>query len=170
MPLAFFSGSVGNIYRQFSAVMGVSIFFSAFLALSLTPALCGSLLKPVEAGYHHAKRGFFGWFNRGFTRTAKGYEGFVARLLRRGGRLMLIYLVLAAVVGWMYLRLPTSFLPQEDQGNILLNIQLPPGATQERTRAVVEQAEAFMLKQPEVKSMVAVMGFSFSGQGQNAGI
>ncbi|MCB2034951.1 MAG: efflux RND transporter permease subunit, partial [Ottowia sp.] len=81
------------------------------------------------------------------------------------GRLMLIYLVLAAVVGWMYLRLPTSFLPQEDQGNILLNIQLPPGATQERTRAVVEQAEAFMLKQPEVKSMVAVMGFSFSGQG-----
>ncbi|MCB2024072.1 MAG: efflux RND transporter permease subunit [Ottowia sp.] len=170
VPLAFFSGSVGNIYRQFSAVMGVSIFFSAFMALSLTPALCGSLLKPVEAGHHHAKRGFFGWFNRGFTRTAKGYEGFVARLLRRGGRLMLIYLVLAAVVGWMYLRLPTSFLPQEDQGNILLNIQLPPGATQERTRAVVEQAEAFMLKQPEVKSMVAVMGFSFSGQGQNAGI
>ncbi|MFT3778266.1 MAG: efflux RND transporter permease subunit [Ottowia sp.] len=170
VPLAFFAGSVGNIYRQFSAVMVVSIAFSAFMALSLTPALCGTLLKPVEAGHHHAKGGFFGGFNRGFSRTAKGYEGFVARLLRRGGRLMLVYLVLAAVVGWLYLRLPTAFLPQEDQGNLLVNIQLPPGATTERTQAVAEQVENYMLKQPEVQSMVAVLGFSFSGQGQNAGI
>ncbi|MFT4195013.1 efflux RND transporter permease subunit [Ottowia sp.] len=170
VPLAFFAGSVGNIYRQFSAVMVVSIAFSAFMALSLTPALCGTLLKPVEAGHHHAKGGFFGRFNRGFSRTAKGYEGFVARLLRRGGRLMLVYLVLAAVVGWLYLRLPTAFLPQEDQGNLLVNIQLPPGATAERTQAVAEQVENYMLKQPEVQSMVAVLGFSFSGQGQNAGI
>ncbi|HNO43023.1 MAG TPA: efflux RND transporter permease subunit, partial [Ottowia sp.] len=170
VPLAFFKGSTGNIYRQFAAVMGVSIFFSAFMALSLTPALCGTLLKPVQAGHQQAKGGFFGWFNRGFARTTRGYEGVVARLLRRSGRLMLIYLLLAAVVGWMYVRLPTAFLPQEDQGNLLVNIQLPPGATTERTQTVVEQIEGYLLKQPEVQSMVAVMGFSFSGQGQNAGI
>jgi multidrug efflux pump len=170
VPLAFFKGSVGNIYRQFSAVMAVSIFFSAFLALSLTPALCASLLKPVSAGHHLEKRGFFGWFNRGFTRSAKGYEGVVATLLRRAGRMMVVYLALVAVVGWLYLRLPTAFLPQEDQGNVLVNMQLPPGATMERTQRVVEQVEAYITRQPEVASMVAVMGFSFSGQGQNAAL
>ncbi|MBK8667321.1 MAG: efflux RND transporter permease subunit [Burkholderiales bacterium] len=170
VPLAFFAGSVGNIYRQFSAVMAVSIFFSAFMALSLTPALCATLLKPMEKGHNLEKRGFFGWFNRRFQRTAKGYEGIVAKLVRRAGRLMIIYLALALVVGWLYMRLPTSFLPQEDQGNILVNMQLPPGATQERTQAVVEQVEGYLLKQPEVANMVAVMGFSFSGQGQNAAL
>jgi multidrug efflux pump len=170
LPLAFFAGSVGNIYRQFSAVMAVSIAFSAFMALSLTPALCATLLKPVEAGHGHVKKGFFGWFNRGFARSAKGYEGWVAQLLRRGGRMMVIYVALIAAVGVLYMRLPTSFLPNEDQGNLLVNIQLPPGATIERTRAVVEKVEGFMLQQPEVKNMVAVMGFSFSGQGQNAGL
>ena len=170
LPLAFFAGSVGNIYRQFSAVMGVSIAFSAFMALSLTPALCATLLKPVEAGHGHAKKGFFGGFNRGFARTAKGYEGWVAKLLRRGGRMMVIYVALIAAVGVLSMRLPTSFLPNEDQGNLLVNIQLPPGATLERTQAVVEKVEDFMLKQPEVKNMVAVLGFSFSGQGQNAGL
>lgn len=170
VPLAFFAGSVGNIYRQFSAVMAVSIAFSAFMALSLTPALCATLLKPVKAGHGHAKTGFFGAFNRGFARSTKGYEGWVAKLLRRSGRVMVIYVALVAAVGVLYLRLPTSFLPNEDQGNVLVNIQLPPGATQERTRAVAEKVEAFMLAQPEVKSMVAVLGFSFSGQGQNAGL
>ena len=170
VPLAFFAGSVGNIYRQFSAVMAVSIFFSAFMALSLTPALCATLLKPVDKGHHVEKRGFFGWFNRRFQRTAKGYEGIVAKLVRRAGRLMVIYLALAVVVGWLYTRLPTSFLPQEDQGNILVNMQLPPGATLERTQKVVEQVEGYLLKQPEVANMVAVMGFSFSGQGQNAAL
>ncbi|MDP3519876.1 MAG: efflux RND transporter permease subunit [Hydrogenophaga sp.] len=170
VPLAFFAGSVGNIYRQFSTVMVASIAFSAFLALTLTPALCGSLLKPVEAGHAHAKTGFFGWFNRGFARTAKGYEGFVARLLPRAARYLVIYLGIGIAVGWMYMRLPTSFLPGEDQGNIIVNVQLPPGATQERTRNVMEQVEGFILKQPEVQSMVGVMGFSFSGQGQNAGL
>lgn len=170
VPLAFFAGSVGNIYRQFSAVMAVSIAFSAFMALSLTPALCATLLKPVVAGHAHAKTGFFGAFNRGFTQSAKGYEGWVAKLLHRAGRMMVVYIALVAAVGVLYLRLPTSFLPNEDQGNLLVNIQLPPGATQERTRAVVEKVEGFMLAQPEVKSMVAVMGFSFSGLGQNAGL
>jgi multidrug efflux pump len=170
VPLAFFSGSIGNIYRQFAAVMGVSIAFSAFLALSLTPALCATLLKPVEAGHHHAKTGFFGWFNRGFSKTAKAYEGGVAKLLPRAARYLVIYLAIVAGAGWMYQGLPASFLPNEDQGTMLVNVQLPPGATQGRTLAVMEQVEGFMLKQPEVQGMVSVLGFSFSGQGQNAAL
>ena len=170
VPLAFFSGSVGNIYRQFAAVMGMSIAFSAFMALSLTPALCATLLKPVEAGHAHAKTGFFGWFNRGFSRTAKGYEGGVAKLLPRAGRTLVIYAAIVAAAVVVYMRLPTSFLPNEDQGTLLVNVQLPPGATQERTLAVMQQVEGFMLQQPEVQSMVGVLGFSFSGQGQNAAL
>ena len=170
VPLAFFSGSVGNIYRQFAAVMGMSIAFSAFMALSLTPALCATLLKPVEAGHAHAKTGFFGWFNRGFARTAKGYEGSVAKLLPRAGRTLIIYAAIVAAAVVVYQRLPTSFLPGEDQGNLLVNVQLPPGATQERTLEVMKQVEGFMLKQPEVEGMVGVLGFSFSGQGQNAAL
>jgi multidrug efflux pump len=170
VPLAFFSGSVGNIYRQFAAVMGVSIAFSAFMALSLTPALCATLLKPVEAGHHHAKTGFFGWFNRGFSRTAKGYEGVVARILPRAARYLIIYVAIVAGATVVYLRLPTSFLPNEDQGTLLVNVQLPPGATQARALDVMQQVEGFMLKQPEVQSMVSVLGFSFSGQGQNAAL
>jgi len=170
VPLAFFSGSIGNIYRQFAAVMGTSIAFSAFLALSLTPALCATLLRPVEAGHHHAKSGFFGWFNRGFARTAKGYESGVAKLLPHATRYLVVYGAIVAVAALMYQRLPTSFLPNEDQGRMLVNVQLPPGATRERTQAVMEQVEGFVLKQPEVKSMVSVLGFSFAGQGQNAAL
>jgi multidrug efflux pump len=170
VPLAFFKGSVGNIYRQFSAVMVSSIGFSAFMALSLTPALCATLLKPVEAGHHHAKTGFFGWFNRGYTKTAKGYESTVARILKRAGRYLIIYVAIIAAVAVMYVRLPTSFLPGEDQGTMLVNVSLPPGATLERTQNVMEQVEAFILKQPEVQSMVGILGFNFSGQGQNSGL
>ncbi len=169
VPLAFFAGSTGNIYRQFSAVMVASIAFSAFMALSLTPALCATLLKPVDPG-HHERGGFFGWFNRSFRRTAGGYEGWVARMLRRARWWLLLYAVIAAVAALVYTRLPTSFLPQEDQGYIIVNVQLPPGATQERTSAVMRQVEDYILKQPEVQSMVAVLGFSFSGQGQNAAL
>jgi len=170
VPMAFFSGSVGNIYRQFSLAMVASMLFSAFLALSLTPALCATLLKPVEAGHKHVKGGFFGWFNRGFARTAKGYEGFVARLLRRGVIVMAVFVAIVGVVAVMYLRLPTSFLPNEDQGYMIVSIQLPPGATTERTLDVMKKAEDFILKQPEVESMVGVLGFSFSGSGQNAAL
>jgi multidrug efflux pump len=170
VPLAFFGGAVGNIYKQFSAVMLASIAFSAFMALSLTPALCATLLKPMEAGHHLEKKGFFGRFNRGFARTAKGYERFVARILRRTGRALVVYLAIVAAVGVLFLRLPTSFLPSEDQGYMLVNVQLPPGATIERTTRVMSQVEDYILKQPEVQSMVSVMGFSFSGQGQNAGL
>ena len=170
VPLAFFAGSVGNIYRQFAAVMVASIGFSAFMALSLTPALCATLLKQVEAGHHVEKRGFFGWFNRFFKRRTQHYESVLAGMLRRTGRYLVIYGVIIAVVGWVYLRLPTSFLPAEDQGTMLVNVQLPPGATQERTLAVMRQVEGYMLEQPEVQGMVSVLGFSFSGLGQNAAL
>ncbi len=170
VPLAFFSGSVGNIYRQFAAVMGTSIAFSAFLALSLTPALCATLLKPVEAGHHHAKTGFFGWFNRGFSKTARNYERGVARVLPHAARYLVIYGVIVAAAAVVYVRLPTSFLPNEDQGTMLVNVQLPPGATQARTLSVMQQVEGFILQQPEVQEMVSVLGFSFSGLGQNAAL
>ncbi len=170
VPLAFFAGSVGNIYRQFSAVMGISIAFSALMALSLTPALCATLLLPMEKGQQHAKTGFFGWFNRGFARTAKGYERGVARMLPRAARYLVIYAAIVGAAAVVYVRLPTSFLPNEDQGTMLVNVQLPPGATQERTREVIQQVEGFMLKQPEVQSMVGVLGYSFAGLGQNAAL
>jgi multidrug efflux pump len=169
VPLAFFSGAIGNIYRQFSATMVTSIAFSALLALSLTPALCATLLKPVEKG-HHEKKGFFGWFNRGFTRTAKGYEGWVARLLKRSGRTMVVYLAIVGAIGVMYQRLPSSFLPNEDQGYVLVSVQLPPGATQNRTIEVVKQVEQHLQAQEEVRDIVAILGFSFTGRGQNAAI
>jgi multidrug efflux pump len=170
VPLAFFAGSVGNIYRQFSAVMVSSIAFSAFLALSLTPALCANLLKPVEAGHHMEKRGFFGWFNRTFTTGAKRYEGIVGAILKRAGRATVAFVLLLGLVGLIFARMPNSFLPNEDQGYVIANIQLPPGATAERTDAVLKAMESYVLKQPEVADMVAVTGFSFTGQGQNMGL
>ena len=170
VPLAFFKGSTGNIYRQFSAVMVASIGFSAFMALTLTPALCATLLKPVQAGHHHEKGGFFGWFNRTFNRSAKRYENLVSRILQRATRYLVIYAAIIGAVTVVYMRLPTSFLPGEDQGIMIVNVQLPPGATQGRTQAVMEQVEGFVLQQPEVQNMVSVLGFSFSGQGQNAAL
>jgi len=151
-------------------VMVTSIAFSAFLALSLTPALCAHLLKPVEAGHHNDKKGFFGWFNRKFTTGAKKYEGFVGALMRRAGRWMVVFAVLVVVVGVMFTRLPNSFLPNEDQGYVIANVQLPPGATAERTGAVMRAMEEFVMKQPETANIVALTGFSFSGQGQNMGL
>ncbi len=170
LPMAFFGGSVGNIYRQFSLVMVSSMLFSVFLANSLTPALCATFLKPVEAGHKHVKRGFFGWFNRGFLATTHGYEAWVAKVLKHTGRFMLLFVAIIAVVVLLTMRLPASFLPNEDQGYIIANVQLPPGATRERTLAVMEKAEGFLLKQPEVDKMVSVLGFSFSGSGQNAAL
>jgi multidrug efflux pump len=172
LPMAFFAGSVGNIYRQFSLVMVSAMLFSVFLALSLTPALCATFLKPIAAGSKHEKRGPFGWFNRGFKAATHGYEGWVARLLRRTGRRLMLaaFAGVVAIVAVMVLRLPGSFLPTEDQGYLIANVQLPPGATQARTLAVMQQAEAFFLSQPEVDKMVSVLGFSFSGSGQNAAL
>ena len=126
------------------------------------------LLKPVEKGHHLQKKGFFGWFNRGFASTRKTYEGLVARMLNKTPRYLFIYLAIVVAVGWLYVRLPSSFLPDEDQGYFIISIQLPVGATQERTVDVLKQVESYILKQPEVAGMVDVAGFSFNGRGQNA--
>src|SRR5438105_4369678 len=145
VPLAFFAGSVGNIYKQFSAVMVSSIGVSAFMALSLSPALAATLLKQVEAGHHLEKGGFFGQFNRGFKRTARSYESFVGKILRHVARALMVYGAIVAVVAFFFWRLPGSFLPIEDQGYIVVNVQLPPGATAERTGRAIAQVEGFLL-------------------------
>ncbi len=169
VPMAFFTGSVGAIYRQFSMSMVSAMVFSAIMALTLTPALCATILKPIPEG-HHERRGFFGAFNRLFRRTSDGYASFVARMVKATGRWMVIYGVIIAAVIWMASHLPTSFLPAEDQGYLLANVQLPPGASTSRTLSVLEQAEAYFMKQPGVEAIVSVLGYSFSGNGQNGGL
>ena len=168
VPMAFFSGSVGAIYRQFSLALITSILFSAFLALSLTPALCATLLKHDHAPH---ERGFFAWFNRTFDRFTGGYEKGVGYLMKRTGRVMLIYLILVGGVTFFALRLPTSFLPQEDQGYFISIVQLPSGATSERTTRVLRTVENYYLQNdPNVEEIVSIAGFSFFGRGQNAAI
>ncbi len=169
VPMAFFTGSVGAIYRQFSMSMVASIFFSAVMALTLTPALCATLLKPIPEG-HHERGGPLGAFNRLFRRTTDGYTSAVSRIVRKLGRWMVVYGVVVAAVVWMGSRMPTAFLPAEDQGYVLANVQLPPGASTGRTLSVMEQAEQYFLKQPGVQAIVSVLGFSFSGNGQNGGL
>ncbi|WP_332856332.1 efflux RND transporter permease subunit [Duganella sp. S19_KUP01_CR8] len=170
IPMAFFGGAVGAIYRQFSLAMVSAMLFSALMALTLTPALCATILKPVEAGHHHEKKGFFGWFNRKFAVTATGYQGVIAKMIKRTGRYLVVFALICGVVGWLYARLPSSFLPNEDQGYLIANVQLPAGASTSRTQAVLAQADAYFRKQPGVARTIAVAGFSFSGNGQNAGL
>ena len=167
IPMAFASGSVGAIYRQFTLAMSVSILFSAFLALSLTPALCATLLKPVTGG-HDGQTGIFGRFNRGFARMTDAYVSGVARLLRRAGRVMVVFAAILAVTIFAFVRLPSAFLPDEDQGQLMTSITLPADATAERTRAVVAQFEQAVLARPAIAGATSIMGFSFSGSGSNA--
>lgn len=170
LPLAFMSGSVGVIYKQFAVAMAISILFSAFLALTFTPALCATILKPIPKGHHEEKRGFFGMFNRFFNRSTQRYESYVGRIIHKGGRYMVIYLVLVVVMGFLYMRLPGAFLPEEDQGYIIANIELPAGATSTRTQEVIGKVEDYFLKQPAVQNIIAVQGFSFNGNGLNAAL
>ncbi len=175
LPLSFFTGATGNIYRQFSIVMAVSIAFSGFFALTLTPALCATMLKPIPKGHAHDKKTgplgpFFNWFNRHFDRGTKAYESAVSRILKRSVWMVGVYAVIIACVGLFYTRLPTSFMPQEDQGVVMINMQLPPAATNERSFDVIKQVETHVLKQPEVENMIAVQGYSFAGQGTNVGL
>ena len=168
VPMAFFPGSTGGIYRQFSVTLALSMAFSALLALTLTPALCATLLR--HSPQKVEGRGFFSRFNRGFTRTTNRYEGAVASVISRPKRWFAIYAALVAIVGLIYMSVPTSFLPEEDQGYIIAVVQAPPGATQERTQVALEQAEDYFLSQPQVRQTVAIQGFSFFGSGQNAAL
>ena len=169
IPMAMASGSVGAIYRQFTLSMAVSILFSAFLALSLTPALCATLLKPVNKG-HHEKKGFFGWFNRRFNAMTDHYENGVSRMLKRTGRSLLLYGVLCVVLFFAMRSVPSSFLPEEDQGYFLTSVQLPSDATSERTLEVVKSFEKTVLARPGIDANLAVMGFSFAGSGPNSAL
>ncbi|HEU5095164.1 MAG TPA: multidrug efflux RND transporter permease subunit, partial [Reyranella sp.] len=169
VPMAFFPGAVGVIYRQFSLTMVVSILFSAFLALSLTPALCATFLKPITKD-HHAKRGFFGWFNRGFDRTSRAYSSGVRGVGRRAGRMMLLYVVILAALAWGFIRIPSSFLPNEDQGFVLVSILGPSEASSNRTLDVIKKVEGFFSEEEAVTNMVVIQGYSFSGAGQNAAL
>jgi multidrug efflux pump len=167
VPMAFFPGSVGIIYRQFSVTMVSAIAFSALMALSLTPALCATLLKPVAAGHHHAKKGFFGWFNRGMEKAKTNYSGFVGWTLVRSGRLMMIYLAMVIGLGWAFVRLPAGFLPIDDQGFLTVDVQTPPEASFNRTLDAVKRVEDFLGQRKGVDKITFLTGFSFLGQGQN---
>ena len=165
LPMALSSGSVGAIYRQFTLSMAVSILFSAFLALSLTPALCATLLKPVTG--HEKKNRFFTWFNDRFDRMTAGYERWVVAVLKRTGRAMLVFVAVLGLVGVAFANWPTSFLPEEDQGYFLTSIQLPPDATQERTDEAMRTYERYVASRPGIKTNVAILGYGFAGAGPN---
>jgi len=167
LPLAFMAGSVGVIYQQFSLSLAVSILFSGFMALTFTPALCATLLKPIEKG-HHEKRGFFGKFNRVFGRLTERYSMLNTSLVKRSGRVMLGYLGVVLLFGFFYLRLPESFVPVEDQGYMIIDVQLPPGSTRARTSVTGEELEKYLVAQDSMASAFLILGFSFSGMGENA--
>lgn len=172
VPMAFFGGSTGAIYRQFSLTIVSAMALSVLVALVLTPALCATLLKPVQRGTHQQKRGFFGWFNRTFESSANRYRDSVAYVLKRTGRFGLIYLLLIGGMAFLFTKLPTSFLPEEDQGVFFTLVQLPTGATLERTQKILEQVRDHYLTEEKtnVRSVLTVAGFSFAGSGQNMGI
>ncbi|MBS0519412.1 MAG: multidrug efflux RND transporter permease subunit, partial [Proteobacteria bacterium] len=167
VPMAFFPGSVGIIYRQFSVTMVAAIGFSALMALSLTPALCATLLKPVQQGHSHARRGFFGLFNSGLDAVRDRYAGTVGWSLKRVGRLMALYGVLVACLVWGFARLPGGFLPIDDQGFITTDVQTPSDAGYSRTLAAVERVEKYLAAKPGVDNVTFLTGFSFFGQGMN---
>lgn len=172
VPMAFFGGSTGAIYRQFSLTIVSAMALSVFVALTLTPALCATMLKPVQAGHHEKKRGFFGWFNRMFSRNTERYSSSVVYVLSRTTRFSIIYVLLIGGMVFLFTRLPTSFLPEEDQGVFLSMVQLPTGATQQRTQEVLNKVRDYYLIQEKenVVSAFTVAGFSFAGTGQNMGL
>ncbi len=170
IPMAFFGGSVGTIYKQFTMAMVSCMLFSVFMAMSLTPALCGTLLKQVKAGHHIAKRGPFGWFNRAFESTTHGYQGVVRGLLRHAWAGIVALVVVAFGVAHLYQKMPSSFLPEEDQGYFLALVVMPDGATDERTGAVLKQMEDYFAKQDDIEHYFTVAGFSFTGKAQNSGL
>ena len=172
VPMAFFGGSTGAIYRQFSLTIVSAMVLSVLVALILTPALCATLLKPMKHGEFGAKRGFFGWFNRAFDAGTNRYQSGVRKVIKQGVRYSLIYGAMLVVLAVLFMRMPTSFLPEEDQGVIMSMVQLPVGATKQRTEVVLADMRDYFLKNEKdnVDSVLTVSGFSFAGSGQNAGM
>lgn len=167
IPMAFFGGSTGIIYRQFSVTIVSAMLLSAVVALVLTPALCATMLKPVD--HHKPKGGLGGWFNRNFDRATGGYVSSIGYLLKRPLRVMLMFAVLIAGMSWFFMRLPSSFLPEEDQGVLMTIVQLPNGATVTRTEEIIKKIEDYYLDQEKdaIQDVFSVSGFSFVGAGQN---
>ncbi|MCX5875595.1 MAG: efflux RND transporter permease subunit [Deltaproteobacteria bacterium] len=176
LPMAFFGGSTGVIYRQFSITIISAMILSVLVAMILTPALCAALLKPVEKGHEPGECGwfcsFFRWFNKGFDRAREQYEGIVGRSFGKPVRYLVVYGAIVAAMAFLFLRLPSAFLPDEDQGFLLCQIQLPAGATQGRTIEVIRQVEQHFLEKESktVEGIITVAGFSFAGRGQNMGL
>ncbi|UXD88049.1 efflux RND transporter permease subunit [Thalassolituus hydrocarboniclasticus] len=170
VPMAFMSGSTGAIYRQFSLTIVSAMVLSVLVALILTPALCASILKPAHKNELEHQKGFFGWFNRTFAKGTKGYVTGVEGTLKRPLRMMLVYGAMVAVLVLLYARLPTSFLPEEDQGVVLNLVQLPQGATLTRTNEAMDKMREHYMNDPAVESVFTASGFSFAGMGQNMGI
>jgi len=171
VPMAFLGGATGVIYKQFSATIVSAMALSVLIAIVLTPALCATMLKPLHKGEHHGQKGFFGWFNRIFDSGSSRYRGVVRSMLSRSIRYMAVFTVMVVLMIFLFLRLPSSFLPAEDQGMLFSMIQAPVGATQERTMQAIEQLEDhFLDNEPAVESLFTVQGFSFAGEGQNAGM
>jgi multidrug efflux pump len=176
VPMAFFGGSTGVIYRQFSITIVSAMALSVLVAIVFTPALCASILKPVEKGHEHGEGGLFGkffhWFNLKFERSTRSYESAVGGILKRSARFLAIYIAIVAVLGLLFVRMPTSFLPEEDQGVMFNQVVLPAGATQERTLEVLKKVEHHFLETEKdaVRAIFTVAGFSFGGSGQHMGI
>jgi multidrug efflux pump len=170
LPMAFFGGSTGVIYRQFSITVVTAMVLSVLVALVLTPALCATLLKPVNREHPHAERGFFGWFNRNFAASVDKYDQSLGKVISRPLPAMIGYGAVVLLLVVLFLRLPTAFLPQEDQGAIINLVSLPAGAVQSRTQAVIKQVEHHWLDvEKNTQAIFAVTGFSFAGGGQNIG-
>ncbi|GAB5451180.1 MAG: efflux RND transporter permease subunit [Halioglobus sp.] len=171
LPMAFFSGTTGVIYRQFSITIVSAMVLSVLVALIFTPALCATLLKPTSAEGHSANK-VFGGFNRLVVRITKGYETGVAHMIKRSARFLLVYALLGGVLIFLFMQLPTSFVPDEDQGVLMVSLELPAGATQERTNKVIDQVEQHFLENEKdtVASTFVVAGFGLSGSGQNVGL
>ncbi|MCA6943021.1 multidrug efflux RND transporter permease AcrD [Pectobacterium polaris] len=169
VPMAFFGGTTGAIYRQFSITIVTSMILSVLVAMTLTPALCATLLKPLAKGQHHGRKGFFGWFNRSFTRMSLKYERGVGKILISSGRWLLLYMGIIGIMAFLFFRLPTSFLPQEDRGVFTTQVQLPPGSTQQQTLQVVNKIEQYYLTQEKdtVTSVFSTIGSGPGGNGQN---
>ncbi len=172
VPMAFMGGATGVIYRQFSVTIVSAMALSVLVALILTPALCATLLKPLGKGERHGEKGFFRWFNRNYERGSSGYRSVVQYMLARGRRFMAVFVLLAGLMGIMFMNLPSSFLPSEDQGVLFSMVQAPVGSTQERTMESFEQLERHFLdnERDTVESVFTVQGFSFGGSGQNTGM
>jgi multidrug efflux pump len=172
VPMAFMSGSTGVIYKQFSITIVSAMALSVLVAVVLTPALCATMLKPLKKGHTHIDTGFFGWFNRSFDKMTSGYQANVASILKRSARVMMIYLGIVIAVGWIFMRMPTAFLPDEDQGILFAQTILPTNSTQESTVKVLEKVSDYYLNDEKaaVNSVFTVAGFSFAGSGQNMGL